>query len=155
MSHKTFFRLIVALSLLVAIGGGVASAFPGDISSDWKAVLEWQGDGEMLMRLYENIPEKAFTKVLLNVFSVALILFAIATQIGMFLFWRFARPTYAALTLLFVIYAIFGGLLILTPVEVVFYNLVLLLDGAIIAMSYLSPIKGYFEKSGEELQHAG
>ena len=54
-----------------------------------------------------------------------------------------------------VIYAIFGGLLILTPVEVAFYNLVLLLDGAIIAMSYLSPINGYFEKSGEEPQHTG
>ena len=146
MTQKNLFRLLVALSLAAGITGTLIAAFPGNISADWKTVLEWQSDGSVLLQIFEIEPKQNLRNVLLFVFGVGVLLFVFAVQIGMFLFWHFARPSYAVLSAIFILLSLFDGLQIMIPMEVLFYDLALLLDGAIIAMSYLSPISGYFEK---------
>lgn len=147
MIHKTVFRLLAALSLVVVIASGVATAFPGDVSSDWEAALAWHGNGAAGMDFYEATLESDYGPILLWSIGIAFLLFVAATQIGIFLFWRFARPSYAVLATLMFLYSPFAGLSVMTPVQTALWELTLFLDGAIVAMSYLPPINGYFKKN--------
>ena len=93
MTHKIAFRLLAALSLVAAIASGVMAAYPGDIPGDWKTVLEWHGDGSHLSPVLDNAFASGVGQLALIGLALALGLFAVATQIGIFLFWRFARPS--------------------------------------------------------------
>jgi hypothetical protein len=42
----------------------------------------------------------------------------------------------------------FGGLSVMLPVEAAFVELTLLLEGAVVALSYSQPFSSYFEKAG-------
>lgn len=141
MTHKTVFRLLAALSLVAAIASGMMAAYPGDISGDWQTVLEWHGDGSYLSPVLDNTFASGVGQL-----ALVLGLFAVATQIGIFLFWRFARPSYAVLTAFLILFTLFSGLSVMTPTEAALFELSLLLDGAVLAMSYLSPIKAHFQK---------
>jgi hypothetical protein len=101
-------------------------------------LLEWNRNGSIIDELLEN------RWVLFGV-GIPLVILAIATQIGMFLFWRFARPAYAVLTAVFVLLTSFWGISVLLPVEAALGELSLLVEGAIIALSYSQPFSSYFE----------
>ena len=146
MTPKTFFRLLVAATLLVAIAGGVVAAFPGNISDDWRTVTEWNGNGGFYERFDSfTLPAHIFARVALIALLVILLLFLLSVYVGLFLFWRFARIANVLLTVLFVIVAPWAGLVILLPIEAGLYDLTMLCEGAVIALSYTSPIKDYFE----------
>lgn len=147
MTHKTVFRLLAALSLIVVIATGVVTAFPGDVSSDWKAVLAWHGNGAAGMEFYEAALEGNLGRVFLWLIGIAFVIFVAATQIGIFFFWRFARLSYAVLAMLMFFYSPFAGLSVMLPLQAALWELALFLDGAIVAMSYLPPINGYFKKN--------
>ena len=115
-----------------------AVQFPGQLPEDWKTLLEWNGNGSIIDELLEN-------RWLLFGVGIPLVILAIATQIGMFLFWRFARPVYAALTAVFVLLTSFWGISVLLPVEAALGELSLLVEGAVIALSYSQPFSSYFE----------
>lgn len=146
MTHKTVFRLLAVLSLVAAIASGMMAAYPGDISGDWKTVLEWHGDGSYLSPVLDSTFAGGGGQLALLGLALVLGLFAVATQIGIFLFWRFARPSYAVLTAFLILFTLFSGLSVMTPTEAALFELSLLLDGAVLAMSYLSPIKAHFQK---------
>lgn len=133
------------MSLALEIGSALAGAYPGAISEDWKTVLEWSGNGGYFEWLVESVPEQTFFHVVLLILLVLFLAIVIAVQIGMFLFWQFARTGYLISTLAFSMVVPFDGLVVMTPLQASLYELSLILDGVVIAMSYLQPVKGYFE----------
>lgn len=145
MTQKNLFRLLVALPLALSIASSVAGLYPGNLSDDWKIVLEWNGNEGIFEGLTENIPESTFARVALFIVSAVFLVIAVAIQIGMFLFWRFARIGYVLGTLIFIFVVPFNGLVVMVPLEAAMYELLLTLDGVVIAVAYLQPISGYFE----------
>ncbi len=145
MAPKNIFRTLVALSIAVAIAGVVAAVFPGQISEEWTTLLQWHGNSGISEQLAENIPENYWVRVVLLLFAIGYLAFVIAVLVGMFLFWRFARFGFVCLTALCVAFVPFDGLVVMTPVEAALFQLALILDGVIVAMSYLPPIRGQFE----------
>jgi hypothetical protein len=101
-------------------------------------LLEWNGNGRI-------IDEVVADRWLLFGVGIPLVVLVTAAQIGMFFFWRFARPVYAGLIAVFVLLAPFSGITILLPIEAAFEELSLLVDGAVIALSYSQPFSSYFE----------
>jgi hypothetical protein len=145
MTQKNIFRLFVAISLALEIGSALAGVYQGAISEDWKTVLEWSGNGGYSEWLTESVPEQTFFKVVLLIVVVLFLAIVVAVQIGMFLFWQFARIGYLVSTLAFALLVLFDGLVVMVPIQASLYDLTLILDGIIIAMSYLQPFKGFFE----------
>ena len=138
MSAKNLFRCLVALSLVLVAMPAVLTQSPGQVPEDWKTLLEWNGNGSFLADPFEN-------RWLLLGLGIPVVLVALATQIGMFFFWRFARPAYALLAAAFVLLTPFWGISVLLPVEAALWELSLLLEGAIIALSYSQPFSSSFE----------
>ncbi len=116
--------------------------FPGYVSEDWKTLLEWHGNGSRLDDLVAN-------RWLLFGVGVPVAALFIAAQIGMFFFWRFARPVYAGLTIAFVLLAPLFGISVLLPMEAALGELSFIADGAVIALSYSHPVRSYFEAKTE------
>jgi ABC-type maltose transport system permease subunit len=145
MSPKLFYRVLVGLSLGAALAISATGIWPPDSPEEWSVVLEWHGNRGILEYLFSHFPSSGwawFSLVLVLLLAVA---FVVAVQIGMFLFWRFARAGYVALTALFLILTAFDGLVAMTPIDAALHDIALILDGAVIAMSYLPPIATYFE----------
>jgi hypothetical protein len=138
MSAKALFRFLVAISLVLTLAPLAVTQFPGQVPEDWKTLLEWSGNGSIINEFVEN-------RWLLFGVGIPLVVLAIYAQIGMFLFWRFARPAYAALAAVFVLLTAFWGISVLLPIEAAFGELSLLVDGAVIALSYSQPFSSYFE----------
>lgn len=145
MTPQNVFRFVVALSLLLAIITAVSGVYAENIPEDWKALLEWNGNGGVSEHALNNHAKDGLSRVALLVLGIGFVVFVVAVQIGMFLFWRFARTGYVVLTGGFVALTAFDGIVVTLPVQEAFYELTLLVDGAVIAMSYLSPIGAYFE----------
>ncbi len=146
MAAKSVFRAVVGLALALTIASGVAAAFPGDLSADWSTVLLWHGNAGISERLMQNLPESLWARAALGLIAAALGIFAIAVQLGMFLFWHFARIGYVLLAGLLIATAPFDGLVVMVPLEAALYELALMITGVVIAMAYLQPISSYFER---------
>jgi hypothetical protein len=138
MSAKNLFRCLVALSLVLVAMPVVLTQPPGQVPEDWQALLEWNGNGSLVEGWIEN------HWLLLGV-GLPVVLLVLAAQLGMFFFWRFARPVNAALAAVFVLLTPFWGISVQLPVEAALWELSLLLEGAIIALSYSQPFSSYFE----------
>jgi len=145
MTPQSLFRSIVALSLVLSIICAVSGQFPGSIPDDWKTVLEWNGNGGLIEYATNNIPADNFARIGLLLLLLACLVLVVAAQIGMFLFWRFARTGYVVLTGAFILLTAFDGLVVTVPVQESLYELTLVVDGMVIAISYLNPIGAYFE----------
>lgn len=146
MTPRNAFRTVVALSIALTIAGAIAAAFPGQLSEEWKTLLLWHGNSGVTTHLTENLPESRLTLALLLLLAAGLFGYAIAVVIGMFLFWRFARFGFVLLSALTVALVPFDGLVVMTPLEAATFQLTLILDGVIVAMSYLPPIRSEFER---------
>ena len=138
MSARNFFRCLVAVALVLGVAAIIAVQSPGAAPEEWLTLLEWHGNGGVLENAMEN-------PWLLVGLGVPVVLVVLATQIGMFLFWRPARPAYAAITAASVLLTSFGGISVMLPVEAAFVELTLLLEGAVITLSYSQPFSSYFE----------
>jgi hypothetical protein len=145
MAPQNFFRCVVTLSLLLSIITAVSGIYAENIPEDWNTLLEWSGNGGVLEHATNNLPKDNTARIALLLLGLGFVAFVTAVQIGMFLFWHFARTGYVVLTGAFVIFTAFDGIVVTVPVQEAFYELTLLVDGAVIAMSYLSPISAYFE----------
>ena len=146
MTLKNRFRLIVGLSLAFAVASAVPSFFLGGISEEWKIVLQWHGNEGVFEKLLDNLPESGVARAGLLIVLISFLTYVVAVQVGMFLFWRFARVGYLLLTAGFVVLVSLDGLVVMTPFEAALCQLSLILDGAVLAIAYLQPISSYFEK---------
>lgn len=140
MSAKNLFRCLVAISLVLVVTPMALTQSPGQVPEDWQTLLEWNGNGSIVEGLIEN-------RWFLFGVGIPVLVLALASQIGMFFFWRFARPVYAALAAAFVLLTPFWGISVLLPVEAALWELSLLVEGAVIALSYSQPFSSYFEAS--------
>ena len=138
MSARNMFRCLVALSFVLAFAPWASTQLPGPVPEHWQTLLEWNGNGSIVDEVIQN-------RWILFGVGGPLVILALAAQIGMFFFWRFARPAYAATTLLFVLLTSFWGIAVVLPVEAALVELAFLLEGAVIALSYSQPFSSYFE----------
>lgn len=69
----------------------------------------------------------------------------IISAIGLFFFQNWARHFFLTLTLLGPVLAPFSGFAVQPPIDVLFSTTNVLLDGAILAMAYLSPLSVAFK----------
>jgi len=147
MNAKTVFRLLLVAILLGAIASALIASFPGNISEDWRTISEWNGSGGFYERLDSfTLPTHIVARVAVITALVLLLMLLLSVYVGLFLFWRFARITNLLLTVLLVLVAPWAGLVILLPVEAAVYDFTMLCEGAVVALSYTSPIKDYFER---------
>jgi len=138
MSAKNLFRCLVAISLLSFLAAMAVTQLATDVPAEWKTLFEWNGNGSYWDGLEEN-------RWILLGLGIPLVILAIAAQIGMFLFWRLARPAYAAIVAVTVLTTPFAGLVVQLPLEAAWWSLSAIADGAIIALSYSQPFSSYFE----------
>ncbi len=138
MSGKNLFRCLVAISLFCSMAATAVPQLATDAPPDWSAVFEWNGNGGYWEDLEAN-------RWLLLGLGIPFVILAVAAQIGMFLFWRFARPAYAAVVAILVLSTPFAGLVVQLPIEATWWSLTGIVDGAIIALSYSQPFSSYFE----------
>ena len=139
MSPRNLFRCLVAIALGCGLAAMAVTQLPGDVPQDWKTAFEWNGNGSLVDELSEN-------RLILLGLGIPFALLALDSQIGMFLFWGFARPVYAAVTGVSVLLTLFGGLTVQLPAEAALMEIALIADGAVIALSYSQPFSSYFER---------
>lgn len=138
MSAKNLFRCLVAISLLSFLAAMAVTQMATDVPPEWRTLFEWNGNGGYLDGLEEN-------RWIVLGLGIPFVILVVVAQIGMFLFWRFARPAYAALVAVTVVITPFSGLVVQLPLEAAWWSLSAIADGAIIALSYTQPFSSYFE----------
>ena len=138
MSAKNLFRCLVAISLFCALAAMAVTQVATDVPPVWKTLYEWHGNGGYWDEFTAN-------RWLLLGLGIPFVILVIAAQVGMFLFWRFARPAYAAVIAVMVLCTPFSGLVVQLPMEAAWWELSAIVDGAIIALSYSQPFSSYFE----------
>jgi hypothetical protein len=146
MSSRNVFRFVVALSITLTMAGSVAAAFPGQLSEDWTTLLLWHGNDGLTDRLVENLPESNWTRALWLLVAFGLLAYATAVVLGLFLFWRFARFGFVCICALTLALVPFDGLVVMTPLEAALFHLSLVLDGVVVAMAYLPPVRYQFDQ---------
>jgi hypothetical protein len=146
MQLKYLYRLFLLIPFLAVAAGFSVGHYPGEISADWKTVLEWHGDGDLLYNI--SIPESLWGRALMIAICIAILVALIVSTVGMFLFWRFARSWYLVLTVVLLLSLPFSGLTVYLPLQEFFNQIALMFEGAAIAMAYFSPIKSHFEGGG-------
>lgn len=147
MNARTVFRLLLVAMLLGAIASALIAVFPGNISEDWRTITEWNGNGGFYERLDSFTSSTHIAgRVAVILLLAVIVLFLLAVYVGLFLFWRFARLSNLLLTILLLLLAPWSGLVVLLPVEAAVYDFTMLCEGAVVALSYTSPVKDYFER---------
>lgn len=142
---RNVFRAVVALSLALSVAGALAALFPGPMSQDWETILLWHGQGGITDRLDERLPESVAGRVTLVALSLGVLGYVAAVVVGLFFFKRFARFGFVCVCALHLAVVPFDGIVVMTPLEAALLELALLLDGVIVAMSYLPPIAYEFD----------
>jgi hypothetical protein len=147
MTLTTLFRVLVVAAPVLAVLGVVANHFgAAHVSQDWRDILAWSGDGAWIpdpSSIWQTQRMLAISVVFLYVIVV---IAALVAQVGLFLFWRFARPLAVVLTVLGEALVLGFGLSVFLPLEQVFYDLCLLSEGAILALAYFSPLHARFDQ---------
>ena len=139
---KKQFRVLLVMSVLTAIVGGVVSYF-------WPLPVELQA-------YLDEQTEAASTAKMIVVLVIALLasVLAFVATIGLFVFWRPARVlTVATWVVSFLITPLLGPTVDSGWVTA-FYELSAGMLGAVIALAYCSPIKELFERSRGEIATA-
>ena len=67
--------------------------------------------------------------------------------LGLYFFQNWARHLFLALSLLDLAITPFSGFIVQPPIDGLFFMINLLLDGAILAMAYLSPLSASFKRN--------
>lgn len=72
---------------------------------------------------------------------------SLVAAVGMFLLQNWARHLYLALSILGPLSAAFSGFVIQAPLDTLFSNANLILDGVVLGVSYLSPFAENFKRA--------
>lgn len=150
MNAITLYRVFLLVPIFTGIAVTILHyAAPGYVSEDWRALLQWDGNGGLFDQLPSERPSRLTERIVVVVSVVAsagFVLFALAVQIGMLFYWRFARPASLAVTMIVVALTPFLGVSVTLPLENMLYDVGALCDGAALAMAYSSPISERFNK---------
>lgn len=148
MNTQKLFRVLLLVSLVATVMAiTLHHTASGRVSDDWKTLLQWDGDGGLVDRVPDTFPSSWGARILLIaglLVAIGFVVFTLVTQIGMILFWRFARPGFLITTALWIGLSPFLGLSVTLPLEGALYYLATLCDGAALAMAYFSPLSERF-----------
>ncbi len=148
MNLQKPFRALLLVSLVATIvATALHFAASSHVSADWKTLLEWDGDGGLIDKVPDEFPSAWGARVLLIVgliVAIGFALFTLVAQIGMLFFWRFARPGFLVVTVVWIALTPFFGLSVMLPLEGMLYYTATLCDGAALAMAYFSPLSERF-----------
>ncbi len=127
----TLFRLLIVVSTLIFL---VSLALP---YFDWRWLTEWQ------ISMVHEAGYDAIVYVSMTIYAPLLIAFLVSS-IGMFFFQAWARLLFALTSAVAVIFSVLGGMDIQPGYARALTDLNLLLDGAIIAIAYLTGLSARF-----------
>ena len=106
--------------------------WPGYLSEDAHQLAEYAGYGAIL-----PVDHALYYGAWFGLWLIA--------AIGLIFFQNWARHLYLALSLLNPALAPFSGFMVQPPIDALFFATNLLLDGAILAMAYLTPMSDSFK----------
>ncbi len=133
---KNNFRLLIVVSLVLAVVSGLYDfIWPDPIT---EKVIDYA---------YELEPETEESDLIYyGVIAIADTVFAIVSLIGLLLFKSWARHLYLAGFILFMPLYPFMGVTVYGGFNQMFYDISMLMSGAILALMYFSPVANYFQK---------
>jgi energy-coupling factor transporter transmembrane protein EcfT len=85
--------------------------------------------------------------IVLAVVSIALLITLVVSVIGLYRFWRFARPLTVVVWVVVLIFQAFVGPTVDSGFATSLYELGALLTGMILAVIYITPARRWFEKT--------
>ena len=134
---KGQFRWLVTSSVLVAIIGVVVS-FAGESSlpaplSDYLAA-QWEAD-------------LTAGDILVAAVAIPLLIALVVSIIGLYRFWRFARPLTVIVWMAGLILQVFSGPTVNSGLATSLNEFAAVLTGIVIAVIYMTPAKGWFERT--------
>lgn len=147
MSLSTLFRIMVVAGPIFGLLGIAANHFgAARVSPEWRDLLTWSGDGSWLPNpssLWDG--QRALAVGVIVLYGLFLVAFLLG-QVGLFLFWRFAPPLALATAIFGEVVALGSGLFIYLPLERLCDDICLVLEGAVLALAYFSPLRRKFRR---------
>lgn len=144
--HKILFRLLLLASFVCTIGGEVLERYPMAQVASWDASIAHRGDGAFPWRewLAEHYQTQLTAETLLITLG-ALYTLSLIGYIGLFVFSRLGRFVFLGVLGIHIALILASGLSVLSPEQQALANLGLLLDGALLALAYASPLAALFQ----------
>ncbi len=140
MTLKGFYRLLVVLELFVPMCGIIYRLCASiTASEESRNLLAWHGYGAMISDPLMNAGS-CITLVL----AVLVLTGVLAVQVGLFFFRPWARSALLLLAGLRILAAVAFGISIQLPVEAACYEFGNLACGAVLALTYFSPLRHSF-----------
>lgn len=137
---KRQFRWVVTASIVATILGIVAS-FVGEPSlpAPLRDYLQAESEAEPTAR------EMGLARAFILFLSASVV-----STIGLYRFWRFARPLTVIVWIGGVIISIAAGPTVCTGLTTALYEVAAVLNGIILALIYMTPAQAWFEKPQEK-----
>jgi len=133
---KGQFRWLVTASVVVTILGAVVT-FAGESSlpAPLRDYLAAQSEGDLTA-----------SDIVLVALGIPLLIALVVSIVGLYCFWRFARPLTVIVWIIGLIFQVFAGPTVDSGLATSLYELAAVLTGIILAVIYITPAKVWFEK---------
>jgi hypothetical protein len=133
---KGQFRWLVTASVVVTILGAVAT-FAGESSlpAPLRDYLAAQSESDLTA-----------SDIALVAAGIPLLIALVVSIIGLYRFWRFARPLTVIVWIIGLIFQVFAGPTVDSGLATSLYELAAVLTGIILAVIYITPARVWFEK---------
>ena len=134
---KGQFRWLVTASVVITILGVVVSLVgESSLPAPLRDYLALQSDADLTAG-----------GIALVAMGIPLLIALVVSIIGLYCFWRFARPLTVIVWIVGLILQVFAGPTVDSGLATSLYELAAVLTGIIIAVIYITPAKVWFEKT--------
>lgn len=133
---------VVAPMVLTGIGVAYAIVAESTLPGNWQDILTWNGDGG----IFQNDPSTTPLLHWVVIGFIALVaVITLLNQILLFFYWKPSRIIYLASCVGFYPMMLLSGLIILTPLESMLYELSAFISGITLALAFYSPVAERFK----------
>lgn len=132
MNNIRLFQMLVVSTTVIYIVWFFLPYWSGYLSDDEYRLAEYAGYGAIL-----PVHHVLYYSVWFGLWLIS--------ALGLLFFQNWARHLYLVLSLLSLVTAPFSGFVVQPPVDALFSNATLLLDGALLAVAYLTPLAASFK----------
>jgi len=134
VSRIRIFQVLVAAAIVCYVVWFLLPYWPGYLTDAERQLMDYSGYGATL-----PVEHPLYYGGWFTVWIIA--------ALGLMFFQNWARHLYLALSLLGLALAPFSGFVVQLPLDSLFTGANVLLDGAVLAMAYLSPLADSFKKT--------
>lgn len=134
MNKIRIFQLLVISSTVIYIVWFFLPYFSGYLTDEESRLAEYSGYGAIF-----PVHNVLYYSVWFGLWFIS--------AFGLFFFVNWARHLYLVLSLISLVAAIFHGFVVHAPIDALLSNANMLLDGAILALAYLTPLSENFKVS--------